>query len=109
MAEDRALSLYRENLSARLRQARERYNLTQKEVAAFLGMSEDTYKKNEQRGSLDAAYMERFAVAVGEDPFWILTGRRERLGSNVPAVAPSPTSTKPRRRGRPPKRTAAAS
>ncbi|MFC3228768.1 hypothetical protein ACFOGJ_16105 [Marinibaculum pumilum] len=99
MAQKPSRSLFRKKLAARMYDARVRRGLTQEQIGDLMGIGEQSYKKHEQRGSLPADLFEIFALAVQEDPYWVLTGRRERPDVIEPRL---PSQTKPRRSRRSP-------
>ena len=74
----RSRSAYREKLSERMRRAREAADYSQSEIAHLLSVSRDAYQKMEQRGSLPADLIEPFAALTGTDPWYVLTGRKDR-------------------------------
>ena len=70
-------------MRARMKDARDRVQKSQADIAHLLGVSLAAYQKMEQRGSLWADYIEPFAGATDSDPWFIRTGRNDRQPANV--------------------------
>lgn len=65
---------YREELCARVREARDSIGWTQLQMADALQIELDTYRKYEKRTPLPHHLIERFALFVGRDVAYIVTG-----------------------------------
>ena len=72
-------------LFARVAQLRKEADLSQAEVAHLMGIELGAYKTYEQRTAMPIHLLERFAVIVGRDIDYIVTGRsaRDRLKTIV--------------------------
>lgn len=69
--------LYRAELKARMKTAREAKGLTQAQVGNWLGIGRAGYQKHEERGSLPPHLFEHFAVICDLNPLYLLTGHSE--------------------------------
>lgn len=77
MTEKAALTVYRRAFKKRLKELRDRNNLTQLQVANSIRVTLDTYKKMEQRGSVKIEYVEPLALALAVSVSYLVTGREE--------------------------------
>lgn len=64
---------------ARVQRLRQDHGWTQEQMAIALGVPVDRYRKYEIRSPLPAYLVERFALIVGRDTTYVLTGK-ERQG-----------------------------
>lgn len=69
--EDPAISAYRDAFAARVKQAREARNLTQKELSEILEIDQGTYKQYETRSFLPHYLIRRFCLVCGIEPGWL--------------------------------------
>lgn len=77
---------------SRVKQLRQERGWTAEQMAVALGVPPDRYRKYETRSPLPAYLIERFALIVGRDIAYVLTGHSERK------VAPLPAYTESRKR-----------
>lgn len=69
---------FNEALCARVRCLRKARDWTASQMATALGISVDRYRKYEYRTPLPHFLIERFALIVGRDIDYVLTGRHNR-------------------------------
>ena len=62
----------------RIKTLREALGWTQEEMATALGVPLERYKKYETRSPLPPYLIERFALVVRREPFFVLTGKAQR-------------------------------
>lgn len=70
-----AASTLRREICRRTRELREARGLTQAQVAANLGIGEEAYRKYESRSPMPHVLLERFAILVGSEVSYIITGK----------------------------------
>jgi transcriptional regulator with XRE-family HTH domain len=77
VGEDRQ-EAFNAELAARVKALRAARDWTQAEMAAHLGVPLERYKKYETRSPLPHFLIEAFAIAVGRDAAFVLTGKTRR-------------------------------
>lgn len=80
-------ALFNESLCARVHQLRNERGWTSAQMATALGVPPDRYRKYEYRSPLPAYLMERFALIVGCDLDYLITGKARRSASPSPSAA----------------------
>lgn len=75
------VTAYRKDLCARVKQLREAKGYTQQEVATALQVGYENYRKYEKRSPLPHYLLEPFALLVGADLHYLVTGRRLAKGT----------------------------
>lgn len=83
-------AMFNESLCARVHELRNERGWTSAQMATALGVPPDRYRKYEYRSPLPAYLMERFALIVGCDLEYLLTGKSAR------PAKPQETATKRR-------------
>lgn len=73
-----AASTFHADFLARIKTLREERGLTQAEMATALGILLEAYKKYEQRSLLPHNLVERFALIVGKDVNYVMTGKEDK-------------------------------
>lgn len=68
-------TIYRKLLAQRTKALREARGLTQQEMADFLGIKWETYKKYENRSPIPHHLIPKFCTLVGTDPNYLITGQ----------------------------------
>lgn len=76
MATDNRELAFNQEFTARVHELRKGREWTAEQMATALGVPADRYRKYEYRSPLPAYLMERFALIVGCDLEYLLTGRR---------------------------------
>jgi len=82
-------ALFNNAYCARVRELRIERGWTAEQMATALGIPPDRYRKYEVRSPLPAYLVERFALIVGRDIAYVLTGRVERKPVAIPMPSPS--------------------
>ncbi|SRR6266581_2819467 len=79
---------FNETLCQRVQELRQARGWTQEQMARALDIPLDRYKKYEVRSPLPPHLIERFAMLVGREISYVLTGKLDlaRRGPRVPAV-----------------------
>jgi len=72
--------LFNQAYCARLRDMRNQRGWTAEQMATALGVPPDRYRKYEVRSPMPVYLIERFALIVGQDVHYIVTGKNERRG-----------------------------
>lgn len=80
-------SAFRDEFLARIKALREERGLTQADMATALGVLLDAYKKYEQRSLLPHNLIERFALIVGRDVNYVMTGKEDKRGGRQRRVS----------------------
>jgi DNA-binding XRE family transcriptional regulator len=70
--------LFNQSYCARLRELRNGRGWTAEQMATALGVPPDRYRKYEVRSPMPIYLIERFALIVGQDVHYIVTGKNER-------------------------------
>jgi transcriptional regulator with XRE-family HTH domain len=83
MATSNEEALFNEALCARTHELRNERGWTSLQMATALNVPPDRYRKYEYRSPLPAYLMERFALIVGCDLDYLLTGRTTRATKAV--------------------------
>ena len=75
MATDNRELAFNQDFTARVQELRKDRGWTAEQMATALGVPADRYRKYEYRSPLPAYLMERFALIVGCDLDYLLTGK----------------------------------
>lgn len=70
--------LFNQAYSARVRELRLERGWTADQMATALGVPADRYRKYEVRSPMPLYLVERFALIVGRDIAYVITGRNDR-------------------------------
>lgn len=70
--------LFNNAFCARVRELRLSRGWTAEQMAIALGVPPDRYRKYESRSPLPAYLIERFAIIVGQDVEYVVTGKRAK-------------------------------
>lgn len=70
--------LFNQAYCARLRALRTQRGWTAEQMATALGVPPDRYRKYEVRSPMPPYLIERFALIVGQDVHYLVTGKTER-------------------------------
>jgi transcriptional regulator with XRE-family HTH domain len=89
-------ALFNEQLCARVHRLRNERGMTAQEMATVLGVPADRYRKYEYRSPLPHYLLEKFALIVGRDVEFLLTGRTNRRITHLAEMAPSAESRRKR-------------
>lgn len=89
MVENRELQ-FNEALTARVHRLRNERGFTAEEMAKALGIPAERYRKYEYRSPLPHYLLEQFAIIVGRDIEYLLTGRVARRVAHLGEVAETP-------------------
>lgn len=90
---------FRDAYCQRVRELREARGWTQEQMAEALNIPADRYRKYEGRSPLPPYLVERFALFVGRDVAFILTGKAAPIRPRrAPPPAPDGPSDQPARR-----------
>jgi transcriptional regulator with XRE-family HTH domain len=87
---------FKRKFLARTRELRDLRGLTQDEMATALDVSPSAYRKYETRTMLPHPYIERFAILVGRDVFYVITGKSNTRGRRPAPLPPTPSIKAPR-------------
>jgi len=74
--------LFNQAYCARLRDLRNQRGWTAEQMATALGVPSDRYRKYEVRSPMPVYLIERFALIVGQDVHYVVTGKHERRASS---------------------------
>lgn len=75
MAKDQAERDFNAAYKDRVKRLRKARFDSAEEMAKLLGIPDDRYKKYETRSMLPLYLVEKFAIAVGQDPLFVLFGK----------------------------------
>ena len=75
---------FNEALCARVHKLRNERGWTAERMATILGVPPDRYRKYEYRSPLPHYLIERFALIVGRDIEYVLTGKTTRIRAGKP-------------------------
>jgi DNA-binding XRE family transcriptional regulator len=81
--------LFNQSYCARIRDLRTQRGWTAEQMATALGVPPDRYRKYEVRSPMPIYLVERFALIVGQDVHYVVTGKTERRPIVQP---PSPSA-----------------
>lgn len=101
MVKEKTRSQIETDMCRRLKEARIATGETQKSFAAKLGISEEAYRKNENRSPLPAYLIPSACDLLGMDPWFLLTGQHiQRQYGDAPAYPDNQHPDSPPRRKR---------
>ena len=78
--------LFNNAFCARVRELRLGRGWTAEQMAIALGVPPDRYRKYESRSPLPAYLIERFAIIVGQDVEYVVTGKRAKAPVTRPVA-----------------------
>lgn len=84
MSDAHSESMFNESLCARTHELRNERGYTSAQMATALGLPADRYRKYEYRSPLPAYLWERFALIVGCDLDYLLTGKTPKARKPAP-------------------------
>lgn len=83
MADASDEALFNNAYCQRVRDLRDERGWTADQMATALGIPPDRYRKYETRSPMPAYLVERFALIVGRDVEFVLTGKAKRLQAHI--------------------------
>jgi len=86
MAIDNEEARFNDALCARVHRLRGERGWTAAQMATALGVPPDRYRKYEYRSPLPHYLLERFALIVGRDVEYLVTGKTARISSVEPEI-----------------------
>lgn len=86
MSADNQELLFNNAYCARVKSLREERGWTAEQMATALGIPADRYRKYEYRSPLPCYLVERFALIVGRDVSYVITGKSEARLAPLPAM-----------------------
>jgi transcriptional regulator with XRE-family HTH domain len=89
-------AIFNDRLCARVQRLRNERGMTAAEMAIALGIPAERYRKYEVRSPLPQYLIERFAIIVGRDVEYVLTGNSTRRAAYLGEVANSSESRRKR-------------
>lgn len=87
MADTSDEALFNNAYCQRVRDLRDERGWTADQMATALGIPPDRYRKYETRSPMPAYLVERFALIVGRDVEYVLTGKAKRLPAHMAGAA----------------------
>jgi transcriptional regulator with XRE-family HTH domain len=87
MADTSDEALFNNAYCQRVRDLRDERGWTADQMATALGIPPDRYRKYETRSPMPAYLVERFALIVGRDVEYVLTGKAKRLPVHIAGAA----------------------